>query len=114
MSYDVDLIDPDTLEVLPFSEQFEEGGTYAIGGVAECSLNITYNYAEVFGPLVRNLDGKTATETLPALTEFCQVWEGREPYERDYWAPTPGNALKAIARLVTFATAHPNGVWRVS
>lgn len=113
MSYDVHLVGPNGM-VLPFSERFEEGGTYAIGGEAICRLNITYNYAEVFGGLVRGLDSRTATETMADLAEFCEKWANAKPYERDYWAPTPGNARKAIERLRSFALEHPDGRWRVS
>ena len=113
MSYNVSLCDA-TGPVLDAPEPFTEGGTYAIGGTSACELNITYNYAEIFGRLVRELNGKTAAETTPALREFCERWKGARPYESDYWAPTPGNALKAIARLLVFAERHPAGVWEVS
>ena len=113
MSYDVDLVGPDGT-VLPFSERFEEGGTYALGGVAICRLNITYNYYEVFGDLVSNLASRTGEETIADLGAFCERWAEAKPYERDYWAPTPGNARKAIARLRDFAREHPEGRWVVS
>lgn len=113
MSYSVRLQAAESGETLELDEPFMEGGTYAIGGTTECNLNITYNYAEVFGSLVRDLNGKTAAETTPALREFCELWKGRRPYETDYWAPTPGNALKAVVRLLSFAERHPSGVWEV-
>lgn len=113
MSYDVSLCDREG-NVLPSPESFTDGGTYAISGSDECALNITYNYVEVFGVLVRNLHGEQAESTLPRLEEFVAQWPAAKPYIRDYWAPTPGNAKKAIERLISFAKAHPEGIWRVS
>lgn len=114
MSYDVSLCDPVTGKTLESPERFEEGGTYPLGGTTECSLNITYNYSEVFGPLVSDLHSKTAAETVGGLRGFVAAWPDTRPYERDYWAPTPGNARVAVERLITFADTHPNGVWSVS
>ena len=113
MSYDVSLCD-DTGAVLDFpGEPFKEGGTYSVGGTAACELNITYNYAEVFGSLVRDLHGKTAAETRDGLESFVAQWPNVRPFA-DYWAPTPGNAVAAVKRLLAFAVAHPLGVWDVS
>ena len=113
MSYDVRLKDAETGETLDAGEVFQEGGTQAVGGTSECDLNITYNYAEVFGGLVSDLDGEPANGTLPRLREFVAKWGHLRPYERDYWAPTPGNAVAAIKRLLMFAERHPNGIWEV-
>lgn len=113
MSYDVDLVDANG-DVLPCREHFEEGGTRVLGGISECSLNITYNYSEVFGPLVRGLHGCLAERTVADLMEFVAQWPNTKPYERDYWAPTPGNAVAAIQRLLVFAQEHPTGTWRIS
>lgn len=113
MSYDVDLLDK-TGMVHYMDESFVDGGTYCVGGTTECSINITYNYAEVFGGLVRELHGKVAKDTLPQLQAFVKQWQHARPYEKDYWAPTPGNARTAIMRLISFAEKHPDGVWEVS
>ena len=49
MSYDIDIIDPITYEVLETdSPHFIRGGTYCIDGSCKLSLNITYNYAPFF------------------------------------------------------------------
>lgn len=114
MSYDVSLVNPTTGIVLPAGETFQEGGTYAVGGTDRCELNITSNYREVFGDLVVDLDHLVARLTIPRLEKFVQEWAHATPYERDYWAPTPGNAKKAIERLLTFAYVHPTGLWKVS
>ena len=113
MSYDVYLTD-ESGNTLSFSENFSEGGTQAVGGVSECWLSITYNYSEVYGSLVRDLDGKKAKETIQALKKIVKKWKHAKPYKRDYWAPTPGNAVMAIKRLVSFAEEHPEGIWIVS
>lgn len=112
MSYDVSLLSRATGDVLEMAEPFVDGGTYAVGGTTECYLNITYNYSRVYGTLVRDLDGKGVHETIADLRAFVAQYQDELP-DRDYWAPTPGNAAKAIRRLLSFATAHPDGVWRV-
>lgn len=66
MSYDIQLCDPVTREVLHLDAPHQmTGGTYALNGTDECWLNITYNYAKfyykpnVFGEKgVRTLYGK--------------------------------------------------------
>jgi len=46
MSYDIDLVNPVTGEVLQLNESHHmRGGTYALGGTTDASMNITYNYA---------------------------------------------------------------------
>ena len=112
MSYDVDLCDASG-KVLPLSERFEEGGTYAIGGTVMCELNITYNYYQVFGTLVRDLDGKSVADTVAGLREFAHKHAGELP-DDDYWKPTAGNARVAIRRLLSFANEQPHGIWRVT
>ena len=114
MSYDVALLDPVTKDVLMSPEHVQGGGTYPMGGRYECQFNITYNYADVFGSLVRELDEQTAEDTLPRLEAFVASWPNVHPYIRDYWAPTPGNAKAAVEQLIVFAKAHPQGVWSVS
>lgn len=113
MSYDVALENADgSLCVMP--EPVAKGGTYALGDTFECDFNITYNYAEVFGSLVRDLHGKSAGDTEAGLQAFVDAWPHAKPYRENYWAPTPGNAKAAIEVLLTFAKQHPDGVWRVS
>ena len=114
MSYDVRLVHPETGDTLPASERVFGGGTYPVGGRDDCCFNITYNYSQIFGPLVHHLNDRTAADTLPALLAFVDMWPDARPYERDYWAPTPGNAKKAVEQLIVFARVHPNGVWVVS
>ncbi len=50
MSYDIDLVDPVSGERLEAEEPHQmRGGTYAMGGTRELSLNMTYNYAGILG-----------------------------------------------------------------
>ena len=112
MSYDVSLEDKNGI-VLPFSENFEEGGTRCVGGTNLCELNITYNYFEIFGPLVRDLNGKSVRDTIWALQDFSDKFPNAKPY-KDYWAPTPGNAKFAIDRLLSFARENPDGIWEIN
>ncbi|MDE2102426.1 MAG: hypothetical protein KGL39_34590 [Patescibacteria group bacterium] len=58
MSYDIDLIDPETSEPCVVANH-EEGGTYRMGGTTEASLNVTYNYSPFYG--------KKASETAERL-----------------------------------------------
>ena len=45
MSYDIDLLDPVTKEIIQFENPHHiRGGTYAINGTTKASFNITYNY----------------------------------------------------------------------
>lgn len=93
-----------------------EGGTHALGGTDEAELNITYNYSQHFKALhaegIRWLDGKTGEDTAPALAAAVQQLGTAR--DRDYWAPTPGNAGYALSILLDWAQLHPQAVWQVS
>ena len=103
--------------------RFEDGGTHVMGGTTHPELNITYNYGQCFrlvwpkelnGPnaLGQMLDGKQAKDTIADL-EIAVEKLGTRGYD-DYWAPTPGNAGAALARLLEWAKQYPDGTWRVS
>jgi hypothetical protein len=114
MSYWVYLTD-ERGDALPV-DSFIDGGTYALGGTTRAELNVTYNYAKIYGPLgfsLRDLDGKTAAETIAQIANIvAQI--GTERDSGDYWAPTPGNAGRALSRLLEWAKQHPAGLWSVS
>lgn len=110
LSYDISLCARGSDEPLRSPERFEEGGTYALGGTSECDLNVTYNYWVMFD--FHALDGRTGADTVAALREFAERWKHDAVY-KDYWAPTPGNVRSAVVRLLSFAEAHPDGVWHV-
>ena len=114
MGYDIYLSCPHCQTVCKMEESFEAGGTY------DCHLSVTYNYAalyaDVFPPYedtgkgsIRWLYGKTGAATLEALKMAVEAL-GTEEAE-DYWNPTPGNAGSMLARLLTFAEAHPEAEW---
>lgn len=49
MSYDIQLCDPVTREVLHLAAPHQmSGGTYVLNGTDECWLKITYNYAKFY------------------------------------------------------------------
>lgn len=113
VSYNVDLVDKEG-NILQMEEAIEEGGTYIQGGTTECSLNVTYNYSQVYhllGWRLGMLNGYTAEETKPKLEELVEKL-GTNTFG-DYWAPTPGNAGHALSILLRFAKAHPEGRWEV-
>ena len=113
MSYDVSLeIGGELVQV----ESHTDGGTYVMGGSTDASLNITYNYAECYRltdlKSIRELDGRRASDVVGRLRSSVEFL-GTTTYERDYWAPTPGNAGHAIAILLKWAEANPDAVFRV-
>jgi hypothetical protein len=94
-----------------------DGGTYVVGGTAGAELNITYNYSRQYSrlgfSLKEDLNGKTGAETVELLETLVGKL-GTADDSNDYWEPTPGNAGKALNRLLRWARQHPYGVWRVS
>jgi len=130
MSYDISLHDPVTKEVLLLDEPHQmKGGTFAVGGTIEASINVTYNYAEIFqrafenGSMrldeydlifgradsgIRSLYGKTGAEALPTLeAAIAQLSGDTDP---DYWKATEGNAKKALCSLRALCQMRPDGV----
>lgn len=117
MSYDVDLVTEPGGWVVEVEHHKAEGGTYVLGGSNKASLDITDNYEEVFslvnfewGGLSHQLNGKRASETIPWL-ELMVAHLGTRRYQRDYWAPTPGNAGHALNILLQWAIQHPQARW---
>lgn len=103
-------------------EAFEDGGTYMLGGSTEADLNVTYNYSRLFYLSLHDeiaegvrfadwLTGKTGREAIPALQKaVARLGTDRD---KNYWAPTPGNAGAALATLLRWAEAHPDAVFDV-
>ena len=120
MSHDIDLTCAHCGEVLHMPESFTDGGTYCIGGTDECSLNVTYNYANLYADVFPNegltngriswLYGKTGGETIDVLQAGVDLLGVVR--DDDYWQATAGNAGAALLRLLSFAEAHPEGVWQ--
>lgn len=117
MSYDINLTDPVTHEVIEFSEpHFMRGGTYVIGGTTECWLNVTYNYAKFYYRYdvlgedgIRTIYGMTGAESIPVLERAIEAL-GDETSD-NYWDATEGNAKRPLMQLLAFAKMRPDGVW---
>ena len=112
MSYDVSLNRNGHPVTVP---RFQEGGTYAVGGSTESSLNITYNYSAVYeqyGFSLRDLAEMTARDTLCLLTRILSEI-GTSERTDNYWDATPGNAGHALAILIGWAAANLDATWQV-
>lgn len=131
MSYDIELQDPVTKEVLQLdSPHHMRGGTYCVGGEIEASLNVTYNYAphfrRVFGDDnveltqfeaifgggetgIRRLYGTSGANSIPVLEKAIAMLG--DDVDDDYWKPTEGNAKRALVQLLALAKMRPDGVW---
>jgi hypothetical protein len=115
MSYDIELTDPVTKEVLELDTPHQmKGGTYAVGGTTKCSLNITWNYCKYYYETmgedgIRSIYGKTGAESIPILTEAINSL-GDET-DSDYWTATEGNAKKSLLQLRALAQMRPDGIW---
>jgi hypothetical protein len=92
-----------------------EGGTYALGGLPEAELNVTYNYSGSYRQAdfsLRDLHDKKAADTVSKLESVVsQLGTERDS---DYWAATDGNAGYAASILLGWAKQHPEATWRVS
>lgn len=138
MSYDIELLDPVTKEVIEFETPHQiNGGTYVIGGTREAWLNITYNYSRWYHTLgtfpeyedgldgIRAIYGMSGAESIPVLKNAIKVLEESKEnltteeikdYESQgvsgYWIPTKENAIKPLHQLLAFAQMRPDGIWR--
>jgi hypothetical protein len=117
MSYDIELLDPVTREVLHMDSPHQmTGGTYARNGTTEMWLNITYNYApfykrpDVFGENgIRTIYGMTGAESIPVLNGAINALGDNT--SKNYWDATEGNAKRPLYQLLAFAKTRPDGVW---
>lgn len=94
MSYDIELQDPVTKATLQLQAPHHmRGGTYAIGGTADASLNVTYNYATHFRRLgergIRTLYGMSGADSAALL-------EKPSASLATTWAPTTGSQPKGM------------------
>ena len=137
MSYDIYLRDPVTKETIEFDTPHDiRGGTYAIGGLSEAWLNVTYNYADWYyrpgvfhenkddSKGIRTIYGMTGAESIHVLKKAIEVLEKctediSEDERKDceqhgctgYWLPTRKNAIKPLYQLLAFAQMRPDGIW---
>lgn len=116
MSYDIDLTHPVTGAVLQLDQPHQmKGGTYALGGTPEASLNVTWNYSEhyrmAFGDDgIRTIYGMTGAESAPVMQSAAD--QLKDDVSDDYWEATEGNAKAAILQLIALARLRPDGVWQ--
>lgn len=122
MSYDINLVDPISKEVLQVENpHFMKGGTYKLGGSTELSLNMTYNYSihlhKVLTPKetpsedktgIRSLYGMTALEAIPYLEEA--ISQLSDIVSEDYWEPTEGNVKRALIQLLTMCRMRSDAI----
>jgi len=116
MSYDIELQDPITKETLELDDNHHmRGGTYAIGGTSDASLNITYNYAKHFYRVinedqgVRYIYGKSGADSIPVLENA--ISQLGDDVVDNYWEATEGNAKRSLIQLLALAKMRPDGVW---
>lgn len=117
MSYDINLCDPITKEVLLLDHpHFMRGGTYALYGTCELWLNVTYNYGEIFRRPdvlgkdgIRAIYGMTGAESIPVLKKAASALN--DDVDPDYWKATEGNAKRPLLQLTAMAQMRPDGIW---
>jgi len=123
MSTDVELVDEKGKKCLV--DKHKEGGTYDIEGTTKAELNITYNYAWFYYKFLDKkkglhyINGKKAKDCIPKLKKCIRELTtprtfgcGVHNYNKDYWAPTAGNACHAIKILLKWAEQHPNAKFK--
>lgn len=132
MSYDIELKDPVTKEVIEFDSPHQmRGGTYALNGTNEAWLNITYNYSiwyyrdDTFGEKgIRTIYGLSGAESIPVLKKAIagleasneelsdeEIQKCEEQGATGYWMPTRENAIKPLYQLLAMAQMRPDGIW---
>lgn len=116
MSYDISLTDRVTKQPIILESKHQiNGGTFAIGGTNEATLNVTYNYSTKFVSIfgsggIRNIYGKTGAESIPMLKNaILMLSDDTDP---DYWKPTDGNVKRSLYGLLAFAEMRPDGIWQ--
>lgn len=115
MSYDIELQDPVTKEVIEVDNpHFMQGGTYAIGGSKELWLNVTYNYSEILYKVmgkngIRSIYGLTGAKSIPILKSA--IAKLNDNVNHNYWKATEGNVKQSLIQLLTMAEMRPDGVW---
>jgi hypothetical protein len=115
VSYDLSLCDPVTgVELELDAPHHMRGGTYALGGSAGASLNVTYNYSSHFYRVmdkgIRGLYGLTGAQSIPVLDKAIGLLG--DDVDGNYWNGTEGNAKRALKQLRALAQMRPDGVWR--
>ena len=114
MSYDINLCDPVTHDIIEFDSPHQmKGGTYCVGGTTEAHLNITYNYGKIYREKfgkegIRTIYGMTGAESIPVIQKVIDSLS--DETNSDYWTATEGNAKRALYGLLSFAKMRPDCV----
>jgi hypothetical protein len=93
-----------------------EGSNVALGGLAEASMTVTYNYGGYFECVfgsggLRRLDGRRAGDTVELLRDAVdRLGTARDD---NYWKSTQGNAGWILSVMLRWAQQHPDATWRV-
>lgn len=115
MSWDVEVMDPETNEVLVIPKHGLRGGTFSLEGTDNAWLNITYNYGKFYHHALKTvdvvvglgcLDGLTVAEAVPVVAQALATIGTVERAE-NYWAATPGNAGAALLDLLVMLRECP-------
>ena len=115
MSYDINLLDPVTHEVIQFDTPHQiKGGMYCMGGTTDAWINITYNYGKIYREKfgkegIRTIYGMTGAESIPIIQKVIDSLSNET--NSDYWTATEGNAKRALYGLLSFAKMRPDGIW---
>ncbi len=115
MSYDINLLDPVTKQVIEFDfKHHMRGGTYCLGGINKAWLNVTYNYAKHYYHTlgekgIRTIYGMTGAASLPVLKNA--ITQLGDDVSGNYWDSTEGNAKAALLQLIALAELRPDGIW---
>lgn len=122
MSNDIELVENGKICQV---ERHKEGGTYAVDGTTDASLNVTYNYAWFWYKFldaekgIHFIDGKKAKDCIDKfekcihelVTPSC-FGNGEHRFE-NYWAPTAGNACHILKILLKWSKQYPEATFKI-
>jgi hypothetical protein len=130
MSYDLGLRDQRTGEWYVLTTPHHmRGGTFAIGGTPDATINITYNYYDQLDKAIdavesgdatyakddgkihgiRVLYGMTGADSIAILEQGIDRLG--DDVDDDYWKATEGNAKASLRQCLALAKMCPDGVW---
>ena len=114
MSYNIQLLDSKTRQVLDLKSKFQPW--YLKHDQSDpCIVTITYNYSGyyriAFNDLagIRILYGKSGKDSISLLNmAIAKLPNNTDP---NYWEATGGNAKRPLKLLLKMAEQHPEGIW---
>ena len=118
MSWNVELYDPATSNIVSVPPHKEGDIIDALGGTPMANMSVTWNYRPFYYESLdptegfRWLNGKTAADTVTRLENA--IAKLGTLCHSNYWAATPGNAGHTIAVLLGWAKQHPTAMWKVT